>query len=141
MVKSARLELRRVEMLPPFSARLAKCVFELDRLEPDPGQLLQGARNFSRQLLADTPELRPDWDPLPCGRRGFERREKQRRSRGDTAKPENVSPSRVRLHGESFQLGASIKGKGTTAKGQGLTKQRRRIHIGRQASAARKRCL
>ena len=70
VVEPARLEPRRVEVLPPLGARLAERVLEFDAVEPGRGKRTERAGNVGGELLPHAPELRADRDALPRGPAG-----------------------------------------------------------------------
>jgi hypothetical protein len=75
VVESARLEPRRIEMLPPFGARLAERVLEFDGLEPDARERFERSGNLGGELLSHAPELCSDRDGFPRGQdEGWHRR-------------------------------------------------------------------
>ena len=69
VVEPARLQLGRVEVLPPLRARLAERVLELDAVEPDRGERVERARNVGGELFPHAPELRADRESSSTRRR------------------------------------------------------------------------
>ncbi len=100
VVEPARLELRGIEVFPPFGAGPAERVLQLDGVEARRGECGEGAGNVGGQLLPHAPELRPDRDALPGGAgQGRQRREDEGRDRCAAAELEDVASCRMRVHG------------------------------------------
>ena len=104
----------------PLGAGLAEGVLELDRLETSGAELLQRSGNVFRQLLANAPQLRADWNTLPRGKRTCGGSEQQR-GRGGAAQPQNVATRRIGVgHGRFLETprilcGAASAGKSARA--------------------------